>query len=146
MGYGQSKDAQGNVIKDKNGKPVYNQNTAAFEMDHDKIAYIFKVLKDGNVMLSGEGAVGQVWDPKTGKFVSPSVNIPTPSVKPTASISAGTGNTISAATGSTVNSVTIQVNGSNMDAQTVANTVFDKVKTHLAVTGAKANTTNKAVK
>lgn len=127
-------------------KPSTATSNTLFEIDHNKLAYIFKVLKDGNVQMEGQGKVGQIWDPKTGKFVSPSVNIPTPSVKPNASISAATGNSITAATGSTVNSVTIQVNGSNMDAQTVANTVFDKVKTHLAVTGAKANMTNKVGK
>ena len=124
-------------------KPSTATSNTLFEIDHNKLAYIFKVLKDGNVQMEGQGKVGQIWDPKTGKFVSPSVNIPTPSVKPNASISASTGNSITAATGSTVNSVTIQVSGTNMDAQTVANTVFDKVKTHLAVSGAKVNSTNK---
>ena len=131
--------------KDMGYEKSTDTKASLFELDHDKIAYIFKVLKDGNVQMEASGKVGQVYDPKTGKFLSPSVNIPTPSVKPSVSSPLAAGTTISAASGSVVQNWTVTFSG-NVGDPAQQDAFIKKMKAELALGQAKVNTTNKVVK
>ena len=120
-----------------------------FEIDHNGVAYKFLVLADGNIEMLSAVKKGEVWDPKKHKSVpvKPSLNLPKglssyafPSIMPSVGASS-----VTAGANSTINSVNITVNGNSANATDVANQVFDKVKSHLNVQGAKKNVTNKVV-
>ena len=124
MGYGFTKDA--------NGKSSYDPKNS-FEIDHNNIAYIFKVLKDENIQMQSKKPMSVALPKGLSASAFPSIM---PSVG-SSSVTAGAN--------SVVNSVNITVNGNSANATDVANQVFDKVKSHLNVQGAKKNVTNKVV-
>ena len=102
-----------------------------FEIDHNGLAYMFKVLKDGNIQMEG----------KPKKITMPGVNAAN-SVKPSGSLPSFGSSGISGTTalaGSTVYNINMNVNSNSTDPKAVA----DHVVKQITVATAKKNTSNK---
>jgi hypothetical protein len=119
MGYGFSKDAS--------GKKTYDPKNS-FEIDHNNIAYIFKVLKDGNIQMQSHKS------------------IPSALTKPSSTIAAAvaaTSPTTTAMSGSHVTNININGVGASIDE--LLHKLVPAVQKAQGVSSSKANITNKVV-